>query len=434
MFPEKRKIAFYTLGCKLNFTESSYIASTLPVDNYVKVAPDENADIYVINTCTVTSDADKKCRQAIRKFIKQSPSAIIAVTGCYSQLRADEVATIPGVDLVLGSREKFDLVRYLDEIYEKGLTCVDSGNIVNDKTFVYSWSSSERTRTFIKIQDGCDYRCAYCTLPMARGRSRNASVKNITEKIKQIAANGIPEIVLTGLNIGDFGKTTGETFTELLRQIEEIEGVQRIRLSSVEPDLLTDEIIELTAGSRKIMPHFHIPLQSGSNKILGLMRRRYKTELFASRVKKIREFIPLAGIGSDVIVGFPGETDDDFDETFYFLEKMPLTYLHVFPYSDRPRTKASELPGKVSPKIKEERRKQLSRLSKKLNLDFKKRNINTINEVLFENSIQGKKVLGFTENYLKSEHNAIENIKGKIKKVRIVGINPSSNLAVELLD
>ncbi len=434
MFPEKRKIAFYTVGCKLNFTESSYIASTLPVDNYIKVNPDENADIYVINTCTVTSDADKKCRQAIRKFIKQSPSAIIAVTGCYSQLRADEVASIPGVDLVLGSREKFDLACYLDGIYAKGLTCVDSGNIVNDKTFVNSWSSSDRTRTFIKVQDGCDYRCAYCTLPIARGRSRNASVENITEEIKQIAVKGIPEIVLTGLNIGDFGKTTGETLIKLLQQIENIEGVRRIRLSSIEPDLLTDEIIELTAGSRKIMPHFHIPLQSGSNKVLGLMRRRYKTELFESRVKKIRELIPLAGIGSDVIVGFPGETDEDFYETFSFLEKMPLTYLHVFPYSDRPGTKAAELPGKVPAKIKGERRKQLSRLSKKINLDFKKRNINTINEVLFENSVKEKKVSGFTGNYLKAEYNATEIIKGKIKKVRIVGINPSGNLAVELLN
>jgi len=226
---------------------------------------------------------------------------------------------------------------------------------------------------------------------MARGGSRNASVENITEEIKQIAVNGIPEIVLTGLNFGDFGKTTGETLSELLQQIEEIEGVRRIRLSSIEPDLLTDEIIELTAESRKIMPHFHIPLQSGSNKVLGLMRRRYKTELFASRVKKIRELIPLAGIGSDVIVGFPGETDEDFYETLSFLEKMPLTYLHVFPYSDRPGTKATELPGKVPAKIKEERRKQLLRLSKKINLDFKKLNINTINEVLFENSVKEKK-------------------------------------------
>ncbi|MGQ9621053.1 MAG: tRNA (N(6)-L-threonylcarbamoyladenosine(37)-C(2))-methylthiotransferase MtaB [Bacteroidales bacterium] len=435
MLSPKRKIAFYTLGCKLNFTESSYISSLLPADRYIKVSPDQKADIYVINTCTVTAEADKKCRQAIRKLIKRSPSAIIAVTGCYSQIRAEEIASIPGVDIILGSNEKFDLFSYLDNAGMKKMSSVvKTGNIAENGLFIPSWSSSERTRTFIKIQDGCDYKCSYCTVPLARGRSRNPEIKTIVEQVKKTAARGISEIVITGVNIGDFGKSTGESFINLLSQLEKIDGIGRIRLSSIEPDLLSDETIELVAESRKIMPHFHIPVQSGSNKILKRMRRRYNRELFASRVEKIRQIIPLAGIGSDIITGFPGETDDDFKETYAFISAVPLTYLHVFPFSERPGTPASEFENKISPEIKNFRKKKLIALSKEKNMEFKSINIGTFNEVLFESTVKNKMISGFTNNYLRAEYPYSKELQGKIRKVIITGINPDGNLSVKLAD
>jgi len=419
----------------LNFTETSFIASRLPEDKFLRVNPDEKADIYVINTCTVTAEADKKCRQAIRKFISQSPDSIIAVIGCYSQLRAEEIAAIPGVDIVLGSKEKFRLVNYLKNIHEKKLPAIiTTGNITEDKIFIPSLSAGDRTRTFIKIQDGCDYHCSYCTVPLARGRSRNAEIKSVIEELKKVAEMEIPELVLTGVNIGDFGKSTGESFTGLLKQIETIEGIKRIRLSSIEPNLLNDEIIELISGSKKIMPHFHIPLQSGSNKILALMHRRYKREVFSSVIEKIKKLMPLSGIGADVITGFPGETDSDFQETFSFLSGMPVTYLHVFPYSERPGTPAATYDNKVKTEIKNSRRKRLTDLSKKKNMEFKILNINTINEVLFENTVKNKMISGFTCNYLKSEYPDDKALHGKIIKVFVTGINPSGNLSVKLID
>ena len=435
MSQEKRKVAFYTLGCKLNFAETSYIASLLPDDRYIKVSPGQKADIYVINTCTVTSEADRKCRQAIRKFINRSPSAIIAVIGCYSQLRAEEIAAIPGVDIVLGTKDKFNLTTLLDEIKNKKLPAIiKTGNIEEDELFIPSWSANDRTRTFIKVQDGCDYRCAYCTVPLARGKSRNAPVKTIIQEIQNIPAEEIPEIVITGVNIGDFGKSTGESFFDLLMQIEKTEKIKRIRLSSIEPDLLSDEIIELVARSSKIMPHFHLPLQSGSDRILRLMRRRYTSGLFIQLVEKIKKTMPLAGIGVDIITGFPGETEKDFNETFSLIENLPLSYLHVFPYSERPGTPAAEFNNKVKPEIKEVRKKKLSELSRKKNTEFKLMNINTIHEVLFENTIKNRIISGFTGNYLRVETPFEKGIQGKIKKVLITGTNPSGNMSVKLID
>ncbi|MGB4291377.1 MAG: tRNA (N(6)-L-threonylcarbamoyladenosine(37)-C(2))-methylthiotransferase MtaB [Bacteroidales bacterium] len=431
----KRKVAFYTLGCKLNFAETSYISTLFPEDRYTKVSPDQQADIYVINTCTVTSEADRKCRQAIRKFINRSPSSIIAVIGCYSQLRAKEIANIPGVDIVLGTKDKFNLVSLLDRTNSKAQTAItEAGNIEEEKEFIHSWSSGDRTRKFIKVQDGCDYRCAYCTVPLARGRSRNAPISSIIEEIKNISSGGVPEIVITGVNIGDFGKSTGESFTELLRQIENLEEIKRIRLSSIEPDLLKDEIIEMVAKSSKIMPHFHIPLQSGSDKILRLMRRRYTATLFISLVEKIRRAIPLAGIGADIITGFPGETEKDFNETFSLIDSLSVSYLHVFPYSERPGTPAREFKDKVKPEVRNERRKKLTELSKKKNMEFKLMNINSIHEVLFENRIKNIMISGFTGNYLRVEHPFEKGLQGTIRKVLITGINPSGNMSVKLID
>lgn len=430
---EKRKIAFHTLGCKLNFAESSYIASLLPSGRYEKVSPDRKADIYVINTCTVTAEADKKCRQAIRKFINLSPGAIIAVIGCYSQLRASEIASIPGVDIVLGSGDKYDLPLYLENIPHKKKSGIITGTFVGNEIFIPSWSAGDRTRTFVKIQDGCDYGCSYCTIPMARGRSRSADIKTIIEELKRISEKRIPEVVLTGVNIGDFGRSAGESFAGLLREAEKIDGIGRIRLSSVEPNLLSNEIIEMVSLSKKIMPHFHIPLQSGSNRILGLMRRRYRREVFAWRVEKIKSLMPLAGIGADVITGFPGESESDFEETFSFLESLPVTYLHVFPYSERPGTPAASLPGKVPAEVRNARRKKLTALSGKKNLGFKQQNINSNCEVLFESSVRNRIITGFTGNYLKAEHPYETGLKGKIIKVKINGIAPSGNLSVTFI-
>jgi len=424
----KRTIAFHTLGCKLNFTESSFIASTLPEDKYKRVDDDEIADIYVINTCSVTADAEKKCRQAVRKFINRSPEAIVAVIGCYSQLRAKEIASIPGVDIVLGTQEKYDLVKHLEETREKKQREISAGDSENLTRFQPSWSVNDRTRTFIKIQDGCDYHCAYCTIPLARGRSRNASVKTIISEIKALPGQPVPEIVLTGVNTGDFGKSTGETLLDLLVEVDKIEGPGRVRLSSIEPDLLTDDIIRFVAGSRKIMPHFHIPLQSGSNTTLGRMRRRYRKELFASRVDCIIRHIPLAGIGADIIVGFPGETDNEFEETYSFLTGIPLSYLHVFPYSDRPGTAAAGMTGKTASQVKNNRKMKLMQLSQVKSREFKLKNVGTYTEVLFESRRDGNRITGLTPNYLRAETRYSDKLKGVIRRVRLTGIAENGNL------
>jgi threonylcarbamoyladenosine tRNA methylthiotransferase MtaB len=326
----KKKVAFHTLGCKLNFAETSTMSRSFPEDKYERVPASSQADIYVINTCSVTDSADRKCRQAIRKFITKSPGAFIAVVGCYAQLKPQEISSIPGVDLVLGTNEKFDISVYLSDSVKRSVAEVHSCDLPSADSFNTSYSLGDRTRSFLKVQDGCDYGCSYCTIPMARGKSRNPDIASLIRETENIAKRGVKEVVLTGVNIGDFGKSTGESFSTLLSNLIKVPGIERYRISSIEPNLLTDEIIEMAAESEKILPHFHIPLQSGSDKILGLMRRRYKREVFRDRVKMIREIMPYAGIGADVIVGFPGESTADFEDTFTFLDDLPLSPICTF--------------------------------------------------------------------------------------------------------
>lgn len=430
----KKKVAFHTLGCKLNFAETSTISRSFNEEKYERVTANKIADIYVINTCSVTDSADKKCRQAIKKFASISPGAFIAVVGCYAQLKPQEISSIPGVDLVLGINEKFDIAEYITDIEKKKIAEVHSSNTTSSVNFNQSYSIGDRTRSFLKVQDGCDFGCSYCTIPLARGRSRNPEISSIIIEAEKIAQSGIKEIVITGVNIGDFGKTTGETFAELLRQLIGVEGIERYRISSIEPNLLTDEIIEMTVGNHKILPHFHIPLQSGCNKILGLMKRRYTRNVFASRIAMIRKKLPLAGIGVDVIVGFPGETPQDFEDTFTFLEEMPLSYLHVFSFSERPDTAAQKLPGKVHVTEKDRRSKRLIALSERKNLEFSKKNIGEITSVLFEKTRNEGLMTGFTSNYLKTEHPWHLKLAGEIIKVKLKGLLDNGRINVELID
>jgi threonylcarbamoyladenosine tRNA methylthiotransferase MtaB len=433
MLNQRKKIAFHTLGCKLNFAETSTISRSFTEDKFERVSASEKADIYIINTCSVTDIADKKCRQVIKKFINRSPAAFIAVVGCYAQLKPQEISSIPGVDLVLGTNEKFDLPKYIAGYTKNKNAEVHSCDLDSSDKFSSSYSMGDRTRSFLKIQDGCDYGCAYCTIPMARGKSRNSSIKSVAEEVKKIAEKGIREIVITGVNIGDFGKSTGESFTDLLREVSKTDGIERIRLSSIEPNLIGDDLVEMVAESKKILPHFHIPLQSGNNKILGLMRRRYRTEHFADRIEKIRSLLPLSGIGADVIVGFPGESESDFETTRSFLEDMSLSYLHVFSYSSRPGTLAETLPGMVSHSEKEKRSKILSAISDSKNIEFKRINIGNTSEVLFEMTKSEGMITGFTGNYLRVEAPWHASLAGNVSKVRITGIAESGRLTVDIL-
>ncbi len=380
----RKKVAFYTLGCKLNFAETSAISRSFPEESFEKVSSDSKADIYVINTCSVTGAADRKCRQAIKKFISLSPEAFIAVVGCYAQLRPGEISSIPGVDLVLGTNEKFDIADYLADTGKRSLAEIHSCDISSSDRFNASFSLGDRTRSFLKVQDGCDYGCSYCTVPLARGRSRNPQIAKVIGEAVRIAEKGVKEIVITGVNIGDFGKSTGESFPALLRELIKVDGIERVRISSIEPNLLTDEIIQMAAMNQKILPHFHIPLQSGSDKILRLMRRRYNREIFSERIGMIRKVMPYAGIGADVIAGFPGESSSDFEETFAFLAQAPLSYLHVFTFSERPGTAAKELPEKVPSWEKVERSKRLISLSERKALEFNRLNTGQTTDVLFE--------------------------------------------------
>lgn len=430
----KKKVAFHTLGCKLNFAETSTIARSFPEDQFERVPANSEADIYVINTCSVTDSADKKCRQAIKKFINKSPEAIIAVVGCYSQLNPNAISSIQGVDLVLGSNEKFNITDYLSVSGKKGKPEIHSCGLSSSDKFNQSYSVSDRTRSFLKIQDGCDYHCSYCTIPSARGNSRNPDIKSLTYEALQIAESGLKEIVLTGVNIGDFGKSTGESFADLLKELVKVPGIERFRISSIEPNLLTDEIIGMAASDNKILPHFHIPLQSGCNKILGLMRRRYKRELFSEKIEKIKSSLPFAGIGADIIVGFPGESLSDFEETYHFLEGLPLSYLHVFPFSERPGTMAEMLPRKVSFGEKEKRSKRLISLSEDKALEFNKLNTGQLSKVLFEKTWNEGMITGFTSNYIRVEYPWQTKLAGQIKKVKLTGISPSGKMNVELID
>jgi threonylcarbamoyladenosine tRNA methylthiotransferase MtaB len=403
----KKSVAFHTLGCKLNFSETSTLSRLLEQDGFEKKEFDEFADVYVINTCSVTDNADKECRMLVRRIQRKAPESLVVVTGCYAQLKPKEIADIPGVDLVLGAAEKFNITQHLKELTKGDSAKICSCDIAEVSGFNSSFSINDRTRTFLKVQDGCDYSCSFCTIPMARGKSRSDSIENVVENAEQLAASGVKEIVLTGVNLGDFGKGADgskkheESFFDLVKALENVNGIERYRISSIEPNLLTNEITEFVANSDKFMPHFHVPLQSGSNTVLGLMRRRYKRELYAERVKLIKTLMPHCAIGVDVIVGFPGETEEHFNETLEFLHSLDISYLHVFTYSERPNTLAFDMPGTVALNVRHERNKKLRNLSFMKMSEHTRRHIGQTREVLFEGRTKSGMMEGYTDNYIK---------------------------------
>jgi threonylcarbamoyladenosine tRNA methylthiotransferase MtaB len=428
-----KKVAFYTLGCKLNYSETSTISRKMEDVGYRKVEFTEQPDIFIINTCSVTENADKKCRKVVREARNISPDAYVAIIGCYAQLKPKEISEIPGVDAVLGAAEKFRLVELLDGFVRPQTPQVLASAIESANTFNTSYSLHDRTRTFLKVQDGCDYSCTFCTIPLARGSSRSDSIPNIVEQAKKIVATGVKEIVLTGVNTGDFGIREGERkdrFVDLLKELEKVEGLERLRISSIEPNLLTDEIIDLVASSSKLVPHFHIPLQSGSNAILKLMRRRYQRELYTSRVEKIKSVMPDCCIGVDVIVGFPGETNEHFLETYKFLNELDISYLHVFTYSERENTVAAELPGVVPMKVRNERSRMLHILSDKKRRAFYEANLNKTFTVLFENDVEDGLMHGFTENYIRVAAKFDPLLINETKTVLLTSINSKGHVEV----
>ncbi|MFN4949153.1 MAG: tRNA (N(6)-L-threonylcarbamoyladenosine(37)-C(2))-methylthiotransferase MtaB [Bacteroidota bacterium] len=393
-------VAFHTLGCKLNFSETSALARHLEQEGFVQKNFEEEADYYVINTCSVTENADKECRQLVRRIQRRSPSSAVVITGCYAQLKPKEIASIPGVDLVLGAAAKFELATHLQALKKGDDTKICSCDIDTVENFHASWSVHHRTRTFLKVQDGCDYNCSFCTIPMARGKSRSDKIVNVLENVKEIANAGSKEIILTGVNLGDFGEN-GENFFQLISALENETTIPRYRISSIEPNLLSDDIIRFVASSKRFMPHFHIPLQSGSDRILGLMRRRYKSKLYADRVNLIKALLPHASIGVDVIVGFPGETEADFQETYSFLESLPITYLHVFTYSERDNTLAATMKDIVSLSIRQTRNKKLRQLSYQKQEEFNNEFSGTTRPVLFEKEEKTSMMEGYTDNYIR---------------------------------
>jgi len=399
-----RKVAFYTLGCKLNFSETSTIARQFEERGYERVEFSENADIFVINTCSVTENADKKCKQVVKQAKKVSPNSYVIIIGCYAQLKPQEIATIKGVDAVLGAAEKFRLFEVLNDFEQKDTVQLCASEISQATDFNTAYSYGDRTRTFLKVQDGCDYNCAFCTIPLARGNSRSDTVENILKATREIAATNVKEIVLTGVNTGDYGLINNErvhTFFELVQELDKVEGIERFRISSIEPNLLSDEIIEFVAQSKKFVPHFHIPLQSGSDEILRFMRRRYKTSLYSERIEKIKNLMPDACIGVDVIVGFPGESEEHFMETYNFLHSLDISYLHVFTYSERQNTKAAEMGNPVPKSVRAERSKMLHSLSDKKRNYFYESQLGKTKTVLWENEVKEDKIFGFTENYVR---------------------------------
>jgi threonylcarbamoyladenosine tRNA methylthiotransferase MtaB len=393
--------AYYTLGCKLNFSETSTIAQSLNKEGFAKVNFDEGADVYVINTCSVTEQADKKCRNIVRKALSYNPDAFIAVIGCYAQLKPNEIAAIEGVDIVLGANEKFNILDYLADLSKKDTAQIENEEIKHTKEFVPGFSKGDRTRSFLKVQDGCNYFCAFCTIPLARGRGRNASIAETVAKAKELAQTDVKEVVLTGVNIGDFGYGTDENFFQLIQELDKIEGIERFRISSIEPNLLSDEIIEFVAKSKRFVPHFHIPLQSASDVLLESMRRRYKSDLYRSRIEKIKSLMPECCIGVDVIVGFPGETDTEFEKTYNFLNELDVSYFHVFTYSERDNTTALRLDGVVPVPKRKERNKMLTILSAKKKRAFYESQAERTDKVVFEAAEDNGMMYGFTKNYLK---------------------------------
>jgi threonylcarbamoyladenosine tRNA methylthiotransferase MtaB len=413
---KQRSVAFHTLGCKLNFSETSTLSRQLEAEGFLKKEFDDMADVYVINTCSVTDNADKECRQIVRRIQRKSPESLVVITGCYAQLKPKEISEIPGVDLVLGAAEKFNIATHLRELAKGDSAKISSCDIEDVSDFNSSYSLNDRTRTFLKAQDGCDYTCSFCTIPMARGKSRSDSIENVVRNAKVLAEKGVKEIVLTGVNLGDFGNLTpalsdgegeahrskkAENFYELIQQLDAVDGIERYRISSIEPNLLTKEIIEFVAQSKKFMPHFHIPLQSGNNEILGLMRRRYKRELYAERVEMIKSLMPHCAIGVDVIVGFPSESDQHFKETFDFLHSLDISYLHVFTYSERDATRALEIKPVVPVNIRHERNKTLRNLSYMKMQYFTEQHKGQTRKVLFEDHVKSGIMEGYTDNYIR---------------------------------
>ncbi|MFC2272161.1 tRNA (N(6)-L-threonylcarbamoyladenosine(37)-C(2))-methylthiotransferase MtaB [uncultured Capnocytophaga sp.] len=434
-----KKVAFYTLGCKLNFSETSTIARSFEEEGYQRVDFDDPADIYVINTCSVTENADKQFKQIVRKALKTNPKAFLAAVGCYAQLKPEELASVDGVDLVLGAKEKFNITQYIDDLTKNNEGVVHSCEISETDFYVGSYSIGDRTRAFLKVQDGCDYKCTYCTIPMARGISRSDTIENIIANAKKISDKGIKEIVLTGVNIGDYGK--GEfgnkkhehTFLELVQALDKVEGIERLRISSIEPNLIKDETIDFIAQSNSFVPHFHIPLQSGSNEILKKMKRRYLRELYVSRVAKIREVMPDACIGVDVIVGFPGETDEHFLETYYFLNDLDISYLHVFTYSERDNTEAVLMDGVVPDAVRAKRSKMLRGLSAKKRNAFYTSQLGKEKTVLFESDNKQGYIHGFTENYVKVKAPWDPSLVNTLHKVKLTKIDADGMVRFEFV-
>ena len=429
-----KKVAFYTLGCKLNYSETSTISRMFEEKGYRKVEFSESPDIFIINTCSVTENADKKCRKIVREARTISPDGYVAIIGCYAQLKPKEISEIPGVDAVLGAAEKFRLVELLDGFVRKPDAEIFASDIAQANTFNTSYSLHDRTRTFLKVQDGCDYSCSFCTIPLARGGSRSDSIENILKTAREIAATDVREIVLTGVNTGDFGLQEGvrkERFIDLIRALDDVEGIDRFRISSIEPNLLTDEIIEFVAQSKRFVPHFHIPLQSGSNRILRLMRRRYQRELYVERVAKIKSLMPHCCIGVDVIVGFPGERQEDFLETYTFLNELDISYLHVFTYSERENTPAASMPDVVPGSTRADRSKMLHILSDKKRRKFYEDNLGMDTRVLFENDIEDGMMHGFTDNYVRVSAKYDPVLINEMVEVRLTGIDQKGMVEVE---
>jgi threonylcarbamoyladenosine tRNA methylthiotransferase MtaB len=436
----RKKVAFYTLGCKLNFSETSTIARNFQDEGFDRVDFEEVADMYVINTCSVTENADKQFKQVVRKAMKLNDKAFVAAIGCYAQLKPEELASVDGVDLVLGATEKFKITDYINDLSKNDFGEVHSCEIEEADFYVGSYSIGDRTRAFLKVQDGCDYKCTYCTIPLARGISRSDELENVLKNAKEISEQGIKEIVLTGVNIGDYGK--GEfgnkkhehTFLELVQELDKVEGIERLRISSIEPNLLKNETIEFVSKSRTFVPHFHIPLQSGSNEILKLMKRRYLREIYTERVNKIREVMPDACIGVDVIVGFPGETDEHFLETYHFLNDMDISYLHVFTYSERDNTEAAEMGGIVPANVRAKRSKMLRGLSVKKRRAFYESQIGTNRTVLFESDNKEGYIHGFTENYVRVKTPWNPELANTLQEINLTKIDEDGSVRMEFLN
>jgi len=428
-----KKVAFYTLGCKLNYSETSSIGRQFNNAGFHTVEFTDTPDVFVINTCSVTDNADKKCKKVVKEALKISPNAYVTIVGCYAQLKPKEIAEIPGVDMVLGAAEKFQIVDYITDLTKNAKAVVHNQPVSEAKDFVPGFSIGDRTRTFLKVQDGCDYSCSFCTIPLARGNSRSDTIEHVVEQAMEIAASGVKEIVLTGVNLGDFGIRDGQRadkFFDLVKALDKVEGINRFRISSIEPNLLSDEIIEFVAQSNRFVPHFHIPLQSGSDKILGLMRRRYKRDLYASRVSKIKQLMPHCCIGVDVIVGFPGETREDFIDTYNFLNDLDVSYLHVFTYSERENTLASEMSGVVPGSTRAERSKMLHILSDKKRRAFYESQLGKMDEVLFEGDVKDGFMHGFTRNYVKVKTEYDPLLVNELKTVHLTKISPDGDVEI----